>query len=435
MSTTLLNAEIALSKELGDYWSSTTTGAGTSTTLVDSSLMAKADDWITDEAYAFLIEEPAGAAAIYDERKISSLDNTGGTLTTLAFAAAPGTDIDYEVHRLFSPSEKRRALVAAARNIYPALFNEIWDESLVCGNWLKDGSFEIWTSTSALTHWTKSLSTLTQTSTSPYYKHGANSCKIDTAAGYIEQTITDFDDLKHLAGKTVKFTVQGWCDTDDCLRLSVYDGTTTTYSDYHEDYAANNAWTEHNDPLKVTATICDNPTEITFRILHDVAAGTSYVDDARVISDYRGRIYIGGVGLAQNRPHGVFIEPTYYSNEESWLRISDYKLDPDSYLYIPTTYKSDRRLRIRGIGYLDFLASGASSTAWTATIDIDDPQLKILTAEAALYLYTWMSLPNYESGTRDEYAKAATFWAEESRKRKALFGMKAPAATVHWGLR
>jgi len=50
MSTTLLAAEQALSKEIGDYWSSTTTGAGSSTTLVDSALMAKANDWITDEA-------------------------------------------------------------------------------------------------------------------------------------------------------------------------------------------------------------------------------------------------------------------------------------------------------------------------------------------------------------------------------------------------
>src|SRR3990167_10269023 len=142
MTTTLLAAEQALSKELVDYWSSTTTGAGSTTTLVDTALISRANDWIADETWAFLIEEPTGDAAIYDERKVSSLDNSTGTLTNLAFAGTPGSGIDYEIHRLFSPSDKRRALVAAARRIYPNCFNEIWNEELVSGNWLSDGSFE-----------------------------------------------------------------------------------------------------------------------------------------------------------------------------------------------------------------------------------------------------------------------------------------------------
>ncbi len=62
MSTTLLNAEVELSKQLGDYWASTTTGAGSATTMVDTALKDKANDWVeTGEAYVFLTEEPAGA--------------------------------------------------------------------------------------------------------------------------------------------------------------------------------------------------------------------------------------------------------------------------------------------------------------------------------------------------------------------------------------
>ena len=101
MATTLLNCEIILSKQLGDYWSSSTTSAGTDTTMIDTALKAKTNDWIDGdrEMYVFLIEEPTGNAAIYDERKISSLDNSTGTLTTLAFLAAPGTGIDYEINR------------------------------------------------------------------------------------------------------------------------------------------------------------------------------------------------------------------------------------------------------------------------------------------------------------------------------------------------
>jgi len=432
MTTTLHNAMIALSKEIGDYWASTTNYAGTSTTLVDTALQAKTNDWITDEAYAFLAEEPASAAAIYDERKISSLSDY--TLTTLAFSAAPGTGIDYEVHRLFSPSDKRIALVNAAKNVYPGCFNEVWDETLVCGNWLKDGSFERWTTSSNLTDWTETTVTATQTSTLPYYKHGSYSCKLDTAAGTLDQEITEFKDLQFLRGRNATFTCQGWCDTASCLRLSINDGTTQTYSEYH---AGDDAWTEDNprdDSFYVTQYIDPNATQVTFTIHHGVAAATSYVDDARVISEPRGKLYIGHLGLAQNRPHQVFIEPSYYSQQEDWIKVFDYKVDPSGYLYIPTTYPADRRLRIRGIGYLDFLASGVSSTAWTSTIALDEPQLKVLVAEAALYLYTTMALPNYESGTRDEFAKASTYWASEVEKRKAKFGMKSPPATVHWGV-
>jgi len=434
MSTTLLAAMQELSKQLNDSWQSTTTGAGSATTLVDSALLAKANDWITDDTWSFLTEEPASSAAIYDERKVSSLDNSSGTLTTLTFAAAPGTGIDYEVHRLFSPSEKRRALVAAARRIYPDVYNEIWNEELVSGNWLNDGSFERWTTSTNLTAWTETTLTATQTTTSPYYKHGLTSCKLDTSAGKITQSITNFDDLKRLQGQYVTFTIQGWSDTASCLRIAVYDGTTRTYSSYH---AGDSAWTQdnpRNDNMYVTAQIGYNPTEITFEVYHDVAAGTSYVDDARVIADPRGRLYVGHLGLAKNLPNQVFIEPLYYSSDEDWIQVRDWRLDNGGFLYLPTTVPSDLRLRITGKGVLDFLASGVASTAWTATIAIDQPQLDILVAEAAVYLYTQMSIPNFETGDRKQYQETVNAWIQIRNELIAKSGMKSLPVPIHWGI-
>ena len=432
MTTNLLVAEAELSRQLGDYWASTTTGAGAATSLVDTALMAKANDWITDETWAFLTSEPTGSAAIYDERKASSLSNTDGTLTTLTFAAAPGTGITYEVHRLFSPSEKRRALIYAARTAFPHIHEKIWDESIVSGNWLKDGSFEIWTSATVLSNWTASVSTLTQTTTSPYYKHGLTSCKLSTASGYVYQRITNWDDLKRLAGHEVTFTAQGWCNTASCLRLAIYDGTTTTYSDYHD---GDSAWTEDTDPLTVTATIKDHPTQIEFRVYHPSASGVSYVDDARVIGPTTPRLYIGGLSISQNMPHGVSYEQSEYSTSEPWIGIHNYELDTENgYLLLPQGVPENRTLRIRGIGYLDFLASGVSSTAWTATININSPQTDILVAQAALYLYTEMAMPNFTQGARKSYQEMMGFWQQELRTRKAKFGMPIPATRVDWGI-
>lgn len=434
MSTTLLAAMQELSRQLGDSWQGATTGAGSATTLVDAALMGKPNDWITDNSWSFLTQEPAGAAAIYDERKISSLDNTTGTLTTLAFAAAPGTGINYEVHRLFSPSEKRTALISAAKRIFPDVFNEIWNEELVSGNWLNDGSLERWTNATTLSQWTTTGVTATQTSANGLFKHGSFSAKLSGSAGNIKQSIANFDDLKRLQGKNVTFTMQIKSDTASSLRIAIYDGTTTTYSAYH---SGNSAWTQddpRNDNLQVTAQIGYNPTIITFYVYKDVAAGDAYVDDGRVMSGERAKLYIGHLGLGQNQPSQVSIEPSYYSQREDWLRLSGWKIDNAGFLYLPTSCNNDRRLRVRGIGYLDFLASGVSSTAWTSTINLDTPQLDILVAEAALYLYTQMALPNFESGTRQDYQAAMKFWQQARAVAVSRFGMVAPPATINWGV-
>jgi len=161
MTTTLANCRILLSKEIGDFWAgdSTTPATPATTTLTDTALSAKAADWITDETYDLITDATVNKD---EERKVSAL--ASGALTMLAHGSNNVAGVAYEIHRLFNASEKRRALIHAAFASFPHIFTEVRDESMVSGNWLKDGSFEIWTSDSALTHWTSSGSTLVQTS-------------------------------------------------------------------------------------------------------------------------------------------------------------------------------------------------------------------------------------------------------------------------------
>lgn len=434
MTTSLNNCRILLSKEIGDYWSGTTTGAGSTTEVVDTALCAKANDWINQDSWLY-VSDMTGDTYNERERKISSLDNTTGSLTVLAIGGALGTSATYEVHRLASPSDKRIALIAAAKNGFPFIHKDLWDETHVSGNWLKDGSFERWSSSSALSDWTTTTSTIAQTSTSPYYKHGTYSCAISTAAGSIAQSITNYDDLKFLAGKTVTFTIQAWCNTASCLRISVNDGTTQTYSSYHD---GSDTWTEDNprdDGLYVTQTIADHPTAITFTVHHGIAAATSYVDDARVLSGPRGKTYIGELGLAQNRPITIEVEPYYMSQEEPWNAVRGATVNPTGYLVMPTWVPNDRRLRIRGRGYLDFLTTaGVVSEAWTNTINIEAPQLEILIAEAALYLYTTKSMPNDTVGDRKAFQEMAQYWESKARERRLQFGMPLIPAQVSWSV-
>ncbi len=426
MTTSMILAQGELSRQLGDRWASTSTGAGSTTTFVDTALMAQANDWIQDQPYLMLTEEPASTASIYDIRKVTALDNSTGTLTNLAFSQAPGTGIDYELHRLFHPDDKNRALVYASRAAYPSIHEVVRTEEIVAGNWLSDGSLERWTSSTDPTLWTADTLTVTQTTTGIFVKHGLNSAKLDTAAGFLYQDIGLWDDLERLAGRNVTFTIQGHCDTASCLRIAINDGTTTTFSDYHP---GDSAWTEDRTPLTVTATIDKTPTDVEFRIYHDVAAATSYADDARVIGPDGARQYIGHLGLAQNLPHRVSVEQSDYNNRAPFLTLDSVEYDPESG-FMRTPGLKDLRLRIEGMGYLDFLVSGVSSTAWTAIININSPQTDILVAQAALYLYTIMSMPNFDSGTTERFQQMMGFWQQELLRRKNLFRMPMVSATI-----
>ena len=416
-----------LSKDLGDYFTGTTTSNGNAggTTFIDTALMAKVDDWINRECW----DRITSGDANLEERKVSALDSTTGTITSLAHSVQIVSGVTYEIHRLFSASEKRIALQKAAKLAHPYIHNKVHNEAKRAGNWLKDGSLEKWTSTTALSFWTASATTLTQTSTAKLFMSGSYSCKLSGAAGYIGQSITNNDDLKYLRGKTVKLIGRGHSDTASSLRLAIHDGTTTTYSDYHP---GNSAWDDESQTWYVTATIPQTATEVAFRVYHDNAAATDYVDDLRVTGPFYPKVYIADLNLPQNKPRfvGYFL---YDKDQYEPIPLRNYEVDGD-YLYFKSAIPTDYRLRIEGIGYLSFLKSGVESTAWDATIALEDPQMLILSAQAACWLYQGMILPNYGTGTTGDYAEGLQYWKAELADRISKYRMTLPPILTNWGL-
>lgn len=436
MSTTLANARIALSKELADYFASSTTSAGAAngTTLVDTALKAKANSWITDTAYDIITE--AGHAALNEERKISSLANSTGTLTVLAHSVQIDTGsqaIDYEVHRLWSPSEKRIALIEAAKLAFPYIYQPIRDESRTAGNWLRNGDMEEWAVSTVPDTWARGGTiTAAQEQTAKMYTRGASSCKLTASTnGYLYQSWTENDDLKYLRNKTVTLRVRGWCDTASALRLAINDGTTTTYSSYH---AGNSAWNDDTiDSWYVQAQIDESATNVEFRIYVDSASAVVRVDDARVTGPAFSKVYVGDLGIHLNRPHVVSYQYRGHEHREPWQILRNYKLDTVNNCIFLHDVPIGAYLRIEGYGYLDFLASGASSTAWTATIAIDDPQLKILTAQAAMWLYEQGTMPQMDAVNRDEFYKALGYRKQKLQEMQDRFAMPALPIIVSWG--
>jgi hypothetical protein len=414
-----------LSKDISDYFVGVTTSAGNAggTTLIDTALKAKLADWITDYTW---VRITSGTCNL-EERKVTSLDPSTGTLTFLATSAQILSTVSYEIHRMFSPTDKKQALIQAAKLAYPSIHKKVFDSTKRAGNWLKDGSFEIWTSTSALTNWTASTTTLTKTSTTKLYLHGTYSCKLSGAAGYLGQSITNNDDLKLLRGQSVTFYARGDSDTANSLRLGIYDGITTTYSSY----VPAGQWNREDNLWYVTAAISPLATEVAFRVYHDNAAAVEYVDDAYVIGPFYPKVYVADLGLAQNIPTRVSYYPADKLQNEP-LPIRDYITQGD-YIYLQNNY-AGYRLRIEGTGYLAFLKSGVESDAWDATIDIDDPQLRILSAQAACWLYTQMALPNFTTGDRKAFGDSKIYWEQELAKRKIQYGMPVPTVKTNWGI-
>ena len=424
MSTNLKNAAILLSKHLGDNWQGTTTAGGTVTTLIDTALLAKESDWIGDYAYCII----RSGTCDTQERKATALSSS--TLTTLAYTAAIAASVQYEIHRLFSASDKNEALVHAAKASFPWLHAKVYNQTKTAGNWLIDGDFENWASSTALTYWTATTVAAAQEST--IKQRGSYSLKITGTAGYVGQSDTNNPDLLKLAGQEVTFKAKARASVASSLRLAILSSTTLTYSDYHP---GTSVWSDEdgennlNDYLEVTATIADNPSAVAFRVYEDVAASTCYVDDARVIGPSYDKVYVGDLSLAQNYPVQVYETRNDDVFKEPWIRLRDFSLDSDNYLHLPTATK-DYQLRIIGTGYLDFLAASVASTAWTATIAVDEPQSWILAAEAAVYLCNQRVLPNFDSNTTTRWEKALAWWMNERQERRNKFGMPTPNALV-----
>uniref|UniRef100_A0A6M3K6E9 Uncharacterized protein n=1 Tax=viral metagenome TaxID=1070528 RepID=A0A6M3K6E9_9ZZZZ len=276
MTTTLSNAEIELSKQMGDFWSSSATATVSNIKLTDTVLKDVPSDWLTDDTH--LQMTTLNAAADTSERLIATLNITDGFVTWNRALAGNSTNADtYRIHRLFTASEKRRALINACKMAFPSIHERIWDES-------------------------------------------------------------------------------------------------TT-----------------------TATNC--------------------------------RISIINMGFAQHKPHEISIATNSAKNYGIWTPLRRWSVDVANGTLYHQRVAANLNVRIRGIGYL-----GWSAETWAGTINIDEPQLQILVAEAALYLCNQKSLPTETSGVSKQWMEAKANWEKELRSRKAQFGMEGPQTITQWGM-
>lgn len=122
MSRTLLQLWGAMSKELGDYVSSTTTaaGSGDKNTFIDASMACYPDEYFKDW-YVHL--------TVADEyRRIESFLSPSGTFKApYAFSALVATSIAYTLHK-YDPTWKTTCINQALFDVFPDYYEFVVDE-------------------------------------------------------------------------------------------------------------------------------------------------------------------------------------------------------------------------------------------------------------------------------------------------------------------
>lgn len=117
---------------LGDLLSGTATeiGGAAGVTLIDARLKDKSrnqDDYFNDQVIYIV----TGTGVAGDERYISDFTATSGTVTPYqAFSAQVPNASTYQIHRLWTPTEKRRALNQAIYDVYPWVARLHLDETM-----------------------------------------------------------------------------------------------------------------------------------------------------------------------------------------------------------------------------------------------------------------------------------------------------------------
>lgn len=190
--------------------------------------------------------------------------------------AIDATDL-FELHRDFTAEEINRKINLAINMVENEALSDKVDETLIANDVLTDGLFEIWSSSSALTNWTKGgTGTLAQESS--IKREGSYSAKLTNTvsnAFWIYQAISNY---ALYAGKTASLYARVNCATADRARIRLTDGVNTWNSDYHD----GTGWRESASPpyLKIeNVTLSTLATELTasFRIETGTAIN-AYVD-------------------------------------------------------------------------------------------------------------------------------------------------------------
>src|SRR5574341_466015 len=232
-TTTRLVMEQRVAEAIGDYYSITTTGAGSATTLVATPLqdLPGGND---DDAFENWHFHVTSGAATGESRRASAYAQSTSTVTvSRAYTAgAPGSGVTVVAHR-HPTDDYYRCISRAIEELFPHVYLPIRDETLVVDNLLSNSDFETYAAAN-FTGWALAGAGASIAESTTILRHGADCVALTSAAATATYTQTLTVNTNELVGKTVSFKMWVYATAASAARIRVrYDGSNYFSSSYH----------------------------------------------------------------------------------------------------------------------------------------------------------------------------------------------------------
>ena len=328
------------------------------------------------------------------------------------------------------------AINDAARELYPALFRPLIDETLITGNILPPF---IWTAmgtdTSTLALYTTSSASLTKTTTGGLFRNGLSSAKVKATStdGYLYLSSDNYSRLLDLMNCKVDYKSWAYPSTVNDAFLTIYtlkaDSTAQTLNSTTTCPVSKFSLLELE-----SQSINDDIVKIEFRMRAHTSGQNAYFDPPRAIAssvyDYMLPQYfqdgnVSQVWLQTSGYSGDACDDLHpeYAEEFGWHIIND-----GSYKYLRLPYAPSSERKIKLVGYCP-LENDLSDLTDTMTISAE--RASLLLSYAAYLLFT-MQAGISSSDSRDRYDSEAMKWFARAELLKRKLRMQRPTGQIHW---
>ncbi len=393
-----------LEQENGDYLTfATTTNIAANNSIISTTLKQYdgTRDGFFDKWWVYLnttanpsVERKTGAPAT------TTYANATGTLTIVGAALSAEAAAATCYLTRYPRTHYKNAVLDAIKRIYPAIHRRIDNQTLVTGNILPDGSFESWSSATALVWYSVLSGVMATTSTAGLFRNGAYSAKYTAGAAndYFYINSNSYPRLLDLAGKSVSLYAWAYPEVADDAYIVIYtlknDGTTAQTLTSTTTCAAG-VWSQlelEDQTLNEDLALV----EIRFKVATN--AKYVYFDDACLFGGTL-QEYLLPNGLVDGHISRINLQTSGYSNPicydlnpfitgnyEEVQNFQKIRSGTYQYLQIPT-FPNGHRLRLIGMSPLETL------TTDTTTITIDSEKVPLL-----------ISLANYVFWKREAQA-------------------------------
>jgi len=433
VTTALSDLEQLFSQALGDDIEVATTTDIAATKLVVSTNLNEYDDARTGKFDNWWVQI-LGTNNDNVKRKLGSTTYAYGTGTLYVYGAnlvAEDDAVYVRVHR-YNPNNKKRALLRAIEQLYPALHRRLDNMTLITGNFLPPFN---WSTTALLDFYTEPTGTLLKNTTGGYFRNGETSAKV-TASGaddYLYISSNDYPRLLDLMGQTVDFKCWVYPEVADDAFLTLYtvqaDGTAQSLNSTTTCPAGKWTLLELEDQV-----LNDDLSEIQFRLRVHTTTKYVYFDPPRAtgrsINEYLlpKDFQTGHVSQVRLQSSGYSddacddLHPRYWN----WVEHRIIQEGVYQYLYLPNATETPYRIRLIGYAPLETL------DALTDTISLDGEKLNLIVARAAQILYQ-MESGGVSSEDRGNYEREINKWAARERELYFRLAMPSPSEKIWTG--